>query len=170
MIGVASPSSFKISWTSASVLEGVFKPPETATIFKGFKDSHSESIDFSSIEFALKSSEVINSIPEKNYDKKQDDFENKKNIIEKEVSKKLKKLNEENFADADIITNDVITLIKSTGTEYIDKRDNGGALWVIGKSDELSELIKRCKNMGIHFTFKGGGGRATKNRDAWWSK
>ncbi len=140
------------------------------TIFKGFKDSHSESIDFSSIEFALKSSEVINSIPEKNYDKKQDDFENKKNIIEKEVSKKLKKLNEENFADADIITNDVITLIKSTGTEYIDKRDNGGALWVIGKSDELSELIKRCKNMGIHFTFKGGGGRATKNRDAWWSK
>ena len=64
---------------------------------------------------------------------------------------------------------DIIAMIKAEGIEYVDKRNNGGALWIIG-GEHLKEFTKKCEHMGIHFTFTSGGGRATKNRDAWWTK
>lgn len=75
--------------------------------------------------------------------------------------------------EAPIITqapNDVISLIKAAGIEYIDKREKNGALWIVGDQDELSDFVKRCRELGVYFTFKLGGGRATKGHDGWWTK
>lgn len=53
--------------------------------------------------------------------------------------------------------------------EYIDKRGNGGALWVIGDMG-LKDLLQDFSIFGLRFHFKQGGGKATNGRDAWWSK
>lgn len=67
------------------------------------------------------------------------------------------------------MSGDVISLIKEAGIDYIDKREKNGSLWIVG-GHELSEFVKRCGEIGVHFTFKLGGGRATKGRDGWWTK
>ena len=64
---------------------------------------------------------------------------------------------------------DIISLLKTTGTRYIDKRANGGNLWIIG-GHELDEIVKQAKTLGYTFRFKKEGGRATKNSPGWWSK
>lgn len=67
------------------------------------------------------------------------------------------------------MSGDVISLIKEAGIDYIDKREKNGSLWIVG-GHELSEFVKRCGEIGVPFTFKLGGGRATKGRDGWWTK
>lgn len=63
----------------------------------------------------------------------------------------------------------VIQLIERHNLEYLDKRDKGGALWVIGGRD-LSPTMLKLQDSGFHFTFKVGGGRSSGYRDAWWYK
>lgn len=53
--------------------------------------------------------------------------------------------------------------------QIIDKRGNGGALWVKG-GKELSDIMDVFKSLGISFHFKKGGGRATKGEDAWYTQ
>lgn len=53
--------------------------------------------------------------------------------------------------------------------KIIDKRKNGGALWVTG-GKELSEIMKEFKSLGIIFHYKKGGGRATSGKDAWYAQ
>lgn len=65
--------------------------------------------------------------------------------------------------------NDVISMIKMAGIEYIDKRAHQGALWIIG-GRELDSFVSQCRKIDVQFIFKAGGGKATKNRDAWWAK
>ena len=73
-------------------------------------------------------------------------------------------------ADADISNNfDIIKHIESLGLEYEDKRNLGGALWVIG-GKEITEVIMKLQDIGFNFQFKEGGGRASGYRDAWWLK
>ena len=60
-------------------------------------------------------------------------------------------------------------LLREAEIETIDKRANGGALWIIG-GKELEPLVKRCKELGVNFTFKKGGGKVSGSRDAWWTK
>ena len=60
-------------------------------------------------------------------------------------------------------------LLQDAGVEVIDKRKNGGALWVIG-GDELKPLMDQCKKIGVKFAYKPGGGKVSQNRDAWWTK
>lgn len=55
------------------------------------------------------------------------------------------------------------------GAQIIDKRNNGGALWIIGGKD-LSSIMKEFQEAGVHFVFKAGGGKATGGKDGWWSK
>jgi very-short-patch-repair endonuclease len=74
-----------------------------------------------------------------------------------------------NTSTRPIQTYDVITLIKKRGIPFIDKRNSGGALWIIG-GQELSSFIAQCKGMGVKFDFKKGGGHATKGKDGWWTK
>jgi hypothetical protein len=62
---------------------------------------------------------------------------------------------------------DVVQLIKSHNLEHIDKRDSGGALWVIG-GRELSPTMLKLRDSGFPFKFKVGGGRSSDYRDAWW--
>lgn len=63
----------------------------------------------------------------------------------------------------------VVQLIERHNLEYVDKRDSGGALWVIG-GRELSPTMLILRDSGFLFTFKAGGGRSSDYRDAWWYK
>ena len=60
-------------------------------------------------------------------------------------------------------------ILQNAGVEIIDKRANGGAMWVIG-GNELKPLMDQCKELGVKFIYASGGGKATKNRAAWWTK
>lgn len=64
---------------------------------------------------------------------------------------------------------DIIALLEITGTQYVDKRANGGSLWIIG-GYELSETVRKAKVLGFTFHFKKEGGRATRNQPGWWAK
>ena len=64
---------------------------------------------------------------------------------------------------------DIIALLEITGTQYVDKRANGGSLWIIG-GYELSETVRKAKARGFTFHFKKEGGRATRNQPGWWAK
>lgn len=55
------------------------------------------------------------------------------------------------------------------GLKYIDNRSKKGSLWVIGGKD-LDNQMSKFRKRGIYFTFKLGGGQATKGKDAWWTK
>lgn len=66
-------------------------------------------------------------------------------------------------------TDDIIGLLEATGTQYVDKRASGGCLWIIG-GRELSETVKKAKELGCNFRFKKEGGRVTKNKPGWWAK
>ena len=48
---------------------------------------------------------------------------------------------------------DIIALLEITGTQYVDKRANGGSLWIIG-GYELSETVRKAKALGFTFHFK----------------
>lgn len=64
---------------------------------------------------------------------------------------------------------EVIDLLKQNGISYVDKRDNNGALWIIG-GKELSDIVEKCRELGVNFTFKKEGGKATKRKPGWWAK
>jgi len=64
---------------------------------------------------------------------------------------------------------DVVQLIERHNLEHVDKRDSGGALWVIGGRELLPTML-RLRDSGFLFTFKAGGGRSSDYRDAWWYK
>jgi hypothetical protein len=51
----------------------------------------------------------------------------------------------------------------------VDKRNNGGALWIIG-GKTLEPIMKEFESLGICFAYKAGGGRATGGKDGWWAK
>jgi len=63
----------------------------------------------------------------------------------------------------------VLQIIRDSGFEYVDKRSNGGSLWVIAGEIEGKPLIDRCKTLGVSFAFSSKGGRASKKRPAWYS-
>lgn len=63
----------------------------------------------------------------------------------------------------------IIRLLESTGTEYVDKRANGGSLWIIG-GNELAETVKKAKALGYIFHFTKNGGHITKSKPGWWTK
>ena len=53
--------------------------------------------------------------------------------------------------------------------EFVDKRGNGGQLWIVGGS-ELGPIIGELQNKhGIEFHHAARGGRATRRRPAWWA-
>lgn len=63
----------------------------------------------------------------------------------------------------------LIDKLTEAGGKIVDKRENGGALWVIGGKN-LSPIMKELKAAGISFIFKAGGGKATGGKDGWWAK
>lgn len=64
---------------------------------------------------------------------------------------------------------DLLQQLAAANAKVVDKRQNGGALWIIGGKD-LSPIMKELKKAGITFIFKVGGGKATGGKDGWWAK
>lgn len=54
----------------------------------------------------------------------------------------------------------------SEGFEVVDKRKNGGALWIIG-GWELKEKLEVMKEKKIYFKYTKKGSRSTKNKPGW---
>ena len=63
----------------------------------------------------------------------------------------------------------LVSALKSEGIPYIDKRESGGSLWIIG-GKELSKFVSTCRSKGVNFTFKPDGARATKGKPGWWAR
>ena len=66
-------------------------------------------------------------------------------------------------------SSDILQLLSASGVQYVDKRANGGSLWIIG-GQELSDVVEKSQTLGYSFRFKKEGGRATKNQPGWWTK
>ena len=66
-------------------------------------------------------------------------------------------------------TQDILEFLQNKGIQYIDKRSNGGSLWIIG-GQELLDVVAKAKEFGYVFHFKKEGGRVTKNQTGWWTK
>ena len=64
---------------------------------------------------------------------------------------------------------ELLARLRTENAEIVDKRENGGALWIIGGKD-LSPIMESFKALGVQFIFKEGGGKATGGRDSWWAK
>lgn len=64
---------------------------------------------------------------------------------------------------------DVVEFLRRRHLEVIDKRAAGGVLWVVG-GWEISHLLSGLKAKGYRFSFVKNGGKATKNRPAWFAK
>ncbi|KOY82171.1 DUF4145 domain-containing protein [Lysinibacillus macroides] len=60
----------------------------------------------------------------------------------------------------------LIQYLEEHNLSYIDKRDKGGALWVIG-GWEINKFLLELKKHKIYFRFSKKGGRVTKNKPAW---
>ena len=60
--------------------------------------------------------------------------------------------------------------LKGKGLEVIDKRGNGGALWVVGDKSIDPILKETRKQFGSLWTFSAKGGYATKHRSGWFTK
>ncbi|WML53328.1 AAA domain-containing protein [Neobacillus sp. PS3-12] len=56
----------------------------------------------------------------------------------------------------------------ANGFEVVDKRDKGGALWLIG-GEELSPIISELREYHIPFTFAYNGSKTTDKRPAWYT-
>ena len=63
----------------------------------------------------------------------------------------------------------VCDLLKEAGIAFTDKRDKGGALWVLG-GHELDGVMIDLLDKGYRFTFSEKGGRQTKGRPGWYIK
>lgn len=63
----------------------------------------------------------------------------------------------------------IFQLVQKSGFKYVDKRANGGSLWIITGEVEGKALTEQCKKLGLSFAFTAKGGRASKHRPAWYS-
>jgi very-short-patch-repair endonuclease len=63
----------------------------------------------------------------------------------------------------------IVSFLRQVNVPYVDKRPNGGALWMVGGS-ELQPLVEKFRIIGVEFTFVAGGGKATQHRNAWFTK
>lgn len=63
----------------------------------------------------------------------------------------------------------IIQAIEDADLEYIDKRDSGGNLWIIGDR-KIVKAISGLNKQEASFKYRESGGKATKGRSAWWMK
>ena len=61
----------------------------------------------------------------------------------------------------------ILEAIEDAGFEYVDKRESGGNLWVVGGMS-LKTFMHDLENRGAKFTYKAEGGKATGKRPAWY--
>lgn len=76
----------------------------------------------------------------------------------------------QNSSNTDSSANNLVCFLEAKGLEVFDKREKGGALWVVG-GKEIDPIIKETrKQFGALWTFSQNGGRATENRTSWFTK
>ncbi len=73
---------------------------------------------------------------------------------------------DQKFVNAEAQKPDIQDVLKEKGIPFFDKREYGGALWVIG-GHELDELMMDLKQQGFKFFFSEKGGRVSKGEPAW---
>lgn len=61
----------------------------------------------------------------------------------------------------------IVDALDELGVRYLDKRGNGGCLWVYGGS-ELAPEMEKLSARGATFKLSPGGGKTTGGRSAWW--
>lgn len=66
-------------------------------------------------------------------------------------------------------TEGIEKLFEKKGIEYVDKRDKGGALWVIG-DESLKPVMVDAKKFGLYFHYKPDGSKSTGGKPGWWAK
>ena len=59
--------------------------------------------------------------------------------------------------------------LQDLGLEVIDKRSNGGAVWVVGGT-ELKDTLEKFAESGVRFKFAPRGSQSTGRRPAWWTR
>lgn len=64
---------------------------------------------------------------------------------------------------------DIVTRLKTAGVKMIDKRPNGGALWIVG-GVELEPFMSELRQDGFSFQYAPSGGRATSHRPSWFMR
>lgn len=69
--------------------------------------------------------------------------------------------------NVDIDDKDIISVLNKEGISYIDKREQGGALWIIG-DHELDKLMAELKERGFRFSFCEKGSKTTGRQPAWY--
>lgn len=69
--------------------------------------------------------------------------------------------------EVELSDEELFKLLKEKDIEYIDKRDKGGALWVVG-GHELDEVMSACAELGYKFLFSEKGGKVTKHQAGWY--
>lgn len=57
-----------------------------------------------------------------------------------------------------------------SGFEVVDKRENGGALWVVGTRQELDDTVNKATSLFNTYGNYCDGGRAVGYRKAWFTK
>ena len=72
-------------------------------------------------------------------------------------------------AEKPVSADPLINMILNAQIEFIDNRNKGGALWIIG-AEENQPFVDECAERGIIFRFKAEGSRTTGGTAAWWTK
>lgn len=85
--------------------------------------------------------------------------------VSSDIAAKAPEPQEENLTSPDPL----IDLILDAKIEFIDHRDKGGALWILG-AEENRPFVDKCAERGIIFYFKPEGSRTTGGAPAWWTK
>lgn len=63
----------------------------------------------------------------------------------------------------------LIDFFKSKGLKVIDKRPNGGCLWVIGSESEIGSIVREaCRKFHVGGNY--GSGRATGQKSGWFTR
>lgn len=64
---------------------------------------------------------------------------------------------------------DITDFLDIMNVTYVDRRPNGGCLWIEGGA-ELQEIVDACKARNVIFTFKEAGAHATRYNPGWWTR
>lgn len=96
---------------------------------------------------------------------------NKKNNIESTMKKDLKTIVEKEVKakDVDLVESVIRPILSKHRIKYVDKRDKGGAFWIIGGMEILG-FIKNFSKYGLRFTYIKHGGKSTGYKSSWYMK
>ena len=89
------------------------------------------------------------------------DFQNALELYAQYLSRNEDKQEDETLNET------LLDAIRRQEIPFVDKRAQGGALWIIG-GRELSDFVKECRRRGVYFQFCPGGGKSTQGQDAWY--